>query len=43
MPWVTLPEGIPAFDVTYKPSDLLPPERFARLLALVQKKDAASA
>ncbi|MCJ2187930.1 GFA family protein [Novosphingobium beihaiensis] len=35
MPWVTLPEGIPAFETTYKFSDVLPPERMARLMALV--------
>ncbi|WP_404334159.1 GFA family protein [Sphingomonas sp. MMS12-HWE2-04] len=31
MPWVTLPEGIPHFDTSYDPSQLLPPERMARL------------
>jgi len=36
MPWVTLPEGIPHFETYYKPSKLLPPERFARLMAMVQ-------
>ncbi len=40
MPWVALPEGVPHFEAYYKPSDLLPPERFARLLALVKKKAA---
>lgn len=37
MPWVTLPEGIPAFDGPYKPRDVLPPERFERLKALAQR------
>lgn len=40
MPWVTLPEGIPSFDAYYKPSEVLPPERFERLLALIRKKAA---
>ena len=40
MPWVALPEGIPNFAATYKPSELLPPERFARLLAVVKKNAA---
>ncbi|HVJ01423.1 MAG TPA: GFA family protein [Sphingomonas sp.] len=35
MPWVTLPEGIPHFERTYVPAELLPPERFARLQALI--------
>jgi hypothetical protein len=38
MPWVALPEGIPAFEAYYNPAELLPPERFARLLALVHKQ-----
>lgn len=40
MPWVALPDGIPHFDAYYKPSELLPPERFARLLTLVKKQAA---
>src|SRR5262245_40373940 len=40
MPWVTLPEGIPQFDKTYDPSQLLPPERFARLKALIERRAA---
>jgi len=43
MPWVALPEGIPAFAAYYNPAELLPPERFARLLALVEMKKAADA
>ena len=40
MPWVTLPEGIPHFDAAYNPAELLPPERFARLKALIDLKAA---
>jgi hypothetical protein len=40
MKWVTLPEGIPAFPTTYNPAELLPPERFARLKALIERKAA---
>ncbi|MEZ5655059.1 MAG: GFA family protein [Sphingobium sp.] len=40
MPWVALPDGIPQFATTYKPSAVLPPERFARLLAVVNKNTA---
>lgn len=36
MPWVALPEGIPHFETTYNPAELLPPERFARLKALIE-------
>jgi hypothetical protein len=36
-PWAALPEGVPAFDETYRPADLLPPERMARLRALAAK------
>jgi len=38
MPWVTLPEGIPAFEGPYNPAELLPPERFARLKALIEQR-----
>jgi hypothetical protein len=34
MPWVALPEGIPAFEVYYDAAELLPPDRFARLKTL---------
>ena len=27
MPWVALPEGIPAFETVYNQFELLPPER----------------
>ena len=40
MPWVTLPEGIPAFDGQYNPFELLPPERQQRVASLVEKKKA---
>jgi len=37
MPWVALPEGIPAFERDYRHRELLPPERFERLKALVKR------
>jgi hypothetical protein len=40
MPWVTLPEGIPHFEAGYDPSKLLPPERMARLRALIEQRAA---
>ncbi len=40
MPWVALPEGIPHFETTYNPAELLPPERFARLAALIALRAA---
>ena len=40
MPWVTLPEGIPAFAEYYNPKELFAPEQWARLAALVEKKAA---
>jgi hypothetical protein len=40
MPWVELPVGIPAFENYYDPRELLPPERFARLAALVERRSA---
>jgi hypothetical protein len=43
MPWVTLPEGIPHFETGYNPAELLPPERFARLRALIEQRAAAAA
>ena len=38
MPWVTPPQGIPAFAQTYNPQELLPPERLARLMAMVERR-----
>ena len=35
--WAPLPEGVPAFDVYYNPAELLPPERFARMQALIEQ------
>jgi hypothetical protein len=40
MPWVPLPEGIPAFDRYYEPAKLLPPERAARLKVVFEKQRA---
>jgi len=40
MPWVTLPEGVPAFERNYRAADILPPERLARLEALVARHAA---
>ncbi len=40
MPWVALPEGIPHFEKTYDFRSVLPPERVARLLALVARRQA---
>lgn len=37
-PWVALPQDIPAFSEYYRPSELLPPERFARLKAVIAEK-----
>jgi hypothetical protein len=33
--WAPLPEGVPQFDAYYNPAEVLPPERFARLKALL--------
>jgi hypothetical protein len=38
MPWVTLPEGIPAFEEYYSPKELFGEEAFGRLMALVERK-----
>jgi hypothetical protein len=43
MPWVTLPEGIPQFETTYNAAELLPPERFERLSALIERAKALRA
>lgn len=40
MPWVTLPQSIPSFAATYSPADVLPPDRFARLQALAERRKA---
>jgi hypothetical protein len=40
MPWVTLPEGIPAFAEYYDPPATLPPESMDRLKALAARRKA---
>ncbi|MBT2187441.1 GFA family protein [Sphingobium sp. H33] len=40
MPWAALPDDIPQFETTYNPAELLPPERFARLKALIDRRAA---
>lgn len=40
MPWVALPEGIPAFERYYDPREVLSPEQVARLTALVARLQA---
>lgn len=40
MPWVALPDDIPSFEQTYNPAEVLPPERFARLKALIDRRAA---
>ena len=37
MPWVALPEGIPAFDAYYNPREVLAPDKFERFMALYRK------
>lgn len=43
MPWVTLPDGIPQFETSYNPAELLPPERLQRLAALIERAKALRA
>ena len=38
MPWVALPEGIPAFNTTYAFAEVIPPERVARMKALIERR-----
>ena len=40
MPWVALPEGIPAFEQYYVPKDLYAPDKWARLEALLERRAA---
>ncbi|WP_305098118.1 GFA family protein [Croceibacterium aestuarii] len=40
MPWVTLPEGIPAFERYYDFREVLPQENRDRLMALVARRKA---
>jgi hypothetical protein len=42
MPWVALPEGIPAFAQYYKPQELYAPDKWARLKVLVEQKAATT-
>ena len=35
--WAPLPEGVPQFETYYNPAELLAPERFARLKALLEQ------
>lgn len=41
MPWVALPEGIPAFEQYYAPQELFAPDKWARLKALVERNGAS--
>jgi hypothetical protein len=43
MPWVALPDGAPAFEAAYKAKELLPEERLAGLMALVERRAAQQA
>lgn len=38
MPWVALPEGVPVFETTYNPFELLPAERSARLQTMLDRR-----
>ena len=40
MPWVTLPEGVPAFEQAYDYIAFLPPDRSSRLKALAARRGA---
>ncbi|MGD9812505.1 MAG: GFA family protein [Sphingobium sp.] len=40
MPWVALPDDIPAFEQYYSPREVLPEDRFARLKAVAAKAGA---
>lgn len=40
MPWVAMPEGIPAFEQYYVPNELFAPDKRERMQALVAKKNA---
>jgi hypothetical protein len=37
LPWITLPEGVPAFPAYYKSAELWPPESLARRRAIFAK------
>ena len=38
LPWGPRPDGIPHFTQTYRPRDVLPPDRLARLMSLAARK-----
>ena len=40
MPWVALPEGIPAFEQYYDFREVLAPDKLDRLMALVARREA---
>lgn len=40
MPWVAFPDDIPRFETTYDIREVLPPERLARMNALVLRRAA---
>lgn len=40
MPWVAMPDGIPNFAQGFDFKALLPPERFARMMALAERRKA---
>ena len=40
MPWVALPEGIPAFEQYYDVREVLAPGKLDRLMALVSRREA---
>lgn len=37
MDWAALPDGVPVFETSYKPADILPPDRLSRLMALAAR------
>jgi len=39
MPWVALPEGIPAFERYYDFREILPAQNFERLMTLVERRN----
>lgn len=42
LPWAVVPADVPQFERTYDAKELLPPERLARLGALIEQAKAAS-
>lgn len=42
LPWVTLPEGIPAYPTTYNQLEVLPAERVERLKAMIERRKAGA-